>query len=600
MKKDNYKINSDFKPLSSDQIGKHADFDKLLEQFKNNPLEKASSESNTPVVKMEPTQRPGRPWLYPLLAAVAAALVGVMMMVLNPAPPDKVTSEEAQAYFASQPFINPPIKTLKPDYDKSSLNVNQGGTFSYENGSTVIVPPAAFVNGQGNLVEGAVEIHYREFHDYVDFFVSGIPMDYDSAGTRYQLESAGMVEIFATQNGERLRMNPGKSIEVKLVHDIYATDDDPLDFNIYRLDTEQRNWVYEGKNKLEILPAENTGILSATEQATQNYEKQLEKIAEEEKVELKKIEATIARPVAPVPPVKANNTAHVFNLEFTDDMIEAGNAGNDLDEQRAALRNLQKQYKNMLWQVAPDQPDFNENAASNINWVDVKIRQLNQNDYELTLIGTGNQMKVTVNPVLTGADYQQAMVDFNRSFAQYETDLADRQAKLDTAREAILTDIADRKRMAKMNFEKRYETLKAEGKNNKASEELIKHRVVNTFTATNLGIWNCDRPLPPWLVRLEADFKNDQKEAFNSNVAFLADQTNNTVARFYAKKGTEVQYNQNSKKLLWVVTKDNKLAVYRPEQFDDIENRQRSHTFVLDVVDKKIESEEDVREILQF
>jgi len=600
MKKNNYKINSNFTPLTPEQIGKHTDFEALLEQFKNAPQEQASPDSDAPVVKMKPTERPSRRWLYPVLAAVAAALVGVVMMVINPAQSDKVTGEEALAYFASQPFINPPIKTLKPDYNNNSLNVNQGGTFSYDNGSTVVVPPAAFVNGQGNLVEGAVEIHYREFHDYVDFFVSGIPMDYDSAGTRYQLESAGMIEIFATQNGERLTMNPGKSIEVKLVHDIYATADDPLDFNIYRLDTEQRNWVYEGKNKLEILPAEEAAALSPTEQATQNYEAQLATIAKEEKIAIDKIEATVAKPVAPVPPVKADKSAHVFNLKFTDDMIEAGNAGNDLDEQRVALRNLQKQYKNMLWQVAPNQPDFNENAASNINWVDMKLRQLNQNDYELTLIGTGNQMKVTVNPVLTGADYQQAMKDFNKSFATYETALADRQAKLNAAREALLTEIADRKRMAKMAFDKRYETLKAEGKDNKATEELIKHRVVNTFTATNLGIWNCDRPLPPWLVSLEADFKNNQEEQFNSNVAFLADQTNNTVARFYAKKGTRVQYNQNNKKLLWVVTKDNKLAVYRPEKFDDIKNRQRSHTFVLDVVDKEIETEEDVREILQF
>jgi len=129
---------------------------------------------------------------------------------------------------------------------------------------------------------------------------------------------------------------------------------------------------------------------------------------------------------------------------------------------------------------------------------------------------------------------------------------------------------------------------------------MIKHRVVNTFTATSLGIWNCDRPLPPWLVRLKADFKNDQQESFNSNVAFLADQTQNTVAKFYAKKGTEVQYSMNSKKLMWVVTKENKLAVYRPEKFSDIDNRQRSHTFVLDVVDRTIETEEDIREILQF
>jgi len=591
MKKDNYKITKDFKPLSSEQIESHKNFDELLKTFN------ATAQPETPA---EVTGAPRHRWIYPVLAMAAAGLVGVLMMVLNPAPKAD-TAADTKAYFASQPFINPPIKTIKPTYQTQKVDANQGGTYVYDNGSTVIVPPAAFVNGQGGLVEGPVEIKYREFHDYVDFFVSGIPMDYDSMGTRYQLESAGMIEIYAEQNGERLEMNTGKKLDIKLVHDIYAAPGDPLDFNIYHLDTEQRNWVYKGKNNLEILSDANaTAPISKEAQAEENFQSQLASLATEEKQELAKIEATISKPKKPVAPAKANPDAHVFNLEFTEDMIQAGTAGNDLDEQRAALRDLQEQYDNILWQVAPDQPDFNEDAASGISWTDMKLRKLNNRDYELTLIGTANQMKVKVNPVLTGADYQKAMAVFNQSFAKYESAVADREKQLQSARETLLREIDERKRLAKMNFDKRVATLRAEGKDNKVSEEMIKHRIVNNFTATRLGIWNCDRPLPPWLVRLNADFKNDQQEEFNANVAFLADQTQNTVAKFYAKKGTEVQYSRNSKKLMWVVTKENKLAVYRSEKFDDIDNKQRSHTFVMDVVDRTIETEEDIREILQF
>ena len=593
MKKDNYNINKDFKPLSSEQIDSHKNFDELLKKFNT-----ATQPESIPPVEGAPRYR----WIYPVLAMAAAGLIGVLMMVLNPAPKAD-TAAEAKAYFAAQPFINPPIKTLKPTYQTQRADANQGGTYVYENGSTVVVPPAAFVNGQGGLVEGPVEIKYREFHDYVDFFISGIPMNYDSMGTSYHLESAGMIEIYAEQNGERLAMNPGKEIAIKLVHDIYAAPGDPLDFNIYHLDTDQRNWVYKGKNNLKIIPDGNAiAPVSAEDQATKNFEAQLDELKKEEKQELAKIEATIPKPAAPVAPVQSDPSARVFNMEFTEDMIQAGATDNDLDEQRAALRDLQEQYDNILWQVAPGQPDFNDNAASNINWVDMKLRKLNNRDYELTLIGSANQMKVKVNPVLTGADYQEAMTEFNQSFAEYETALANRESQLQSAREELLSEIAERKRLAKMNYDKRIATLKAAGKNNKVTEEMIRHRIVNTFSASSLGIWNCDRPLPPWLVRLNADFQNNQQEAFNSNVAFLADQTRNTVAKFYAKKGTQVQYNRNSKKLLWVVTKENKLAVYRPEKFDDIElsTKKQNHTFVLDVVDRKIETEEDIREILQF
>jgi len=595
MKKDNYKINQDFKPLSSQQIEGHKNFDELLETFK------ATAQAETPS-SVNGAPAPRHRWIYPVLAMAAAGLVGVLMMVLNPALKTD-TAAEAKAYFASQPFINPPIKTLKPTYQTQQVDANQGGTYVYENGSTVVVPPAAFVNGQGGLVEGPVEIKYREFHDYVDFFISGIPMNYDSMGTSYHLESAGMIEIYAEQNGERLTMNPGKELEIKLVHDIYAGPDDPLDFNIYHLDTEQRNWVYKGKNNLDILEEPLLVTPESPEaQVTENYQTQLDDLKKEETQELAKIEATIPKPTTPIAPAKSDPNAHVFNLEFTEDMIQVGTTDNDLDEQRAALRDLQEQYDNILWQVAPNQPGFNENAASSISWVDMKLRKLNNRDYELTLIGTANQMNVNITPVLTGADYQKAMTAFNQSFAKYETALANREGQLQSAREELLREIADRKRIAKMNYDKRIATLKAEGKDNKVTEEMIKHRVVNTFNATSLGIWNCDRPLPPWLVRLNADFQNDQQKDFNSNVAFLADQTQNTVAKFYAKKGTQVQYRRNSKKLMWVVTKENKLAVYRPEKFDDIEvdTKKRSYTFVLDVVDRKIETEEDIREILQF
>jgi len=579
MKKDNYKINQNFKPLSSEQI------------------ESTAPSSETP---SEFTGAPRRRWLYPVIAMAAAGLVGILMMVLNPAPKTDL-SAEGKAYFASQPFINPPIKNIKPTYQAKMVNTNQGGTYTYKNGSTVVVPPAAFINRQGNLVEGPVEIKYKEFHDYVDFFISGIPMDYDSMGTKYQLESAGMIEIYAEQNGERLAMNPGKELEIKLVHDIYAAPDDPLDFNIYHLDTDQRNWVYKGKNNLKILSNPDAiAPISAEARAEANLNEQIKNIEVEEKQKLAKIEGTISKPQKPIEPAQADPNAHVFNLEFTEDMIQVETADNDLDEQRAALRDLQEQYDNILWQVAPNQPDFNENAAGSINWVDMKLRKLNNRDYELTLIGSANQMKVIVNPVLTGADFQKAMDEFNESFAAYESAIADREQQLAAAREALLKEIADRKRLAQMNFDKRIATLKAEGKDNKVTEEMIKYRVVNTFTATSLGIWNCDRPLPPWLVRLEADFLNNDQESFNSNIAFLADQTKNTVAKFYAKKGTEVQYNRNSKKLMWVVTKENKLAVYRPEKFSDIDNKKRSHTFVMDVVDRTIETEEDIREILMF
>ena len=51
---------------------------------------------------------------------------------------------------------------------------------------------------------------------------------------------------------------------------------------------------------------------------------------------------------------------------------------------------------------------------------------------------------------------------------------------------------------------------------------------------------------------------------------------------------------------MWVITKENKIAVFRPEQFKRINQKKGDYTFVLDLVDQEIKSEEDVRKILLF
>ncbi|HRD40305.1 MAG TPA: hypothetical protein PLC65_16880, partial [Bacteroidia bacterium] len=78
--------------------------------------------------------------------------------------------------------------------------------------SKIKVPQNAFVNKAGPDIIGDVEIQYREMHDQADIIASGIPMTYDSAGTKYHFESAGMFDIKASQNGEQVFLKHGKQI----------------------------------------------------------------------------------------------------------------------------------------------------------------------------------------------------------------------------------------------------------------------------------------------------------------------------------------------------------------------------------------------------
>jgi len=106
-----------------------------------------------------------------------------------------------------QSFINPPIEHISIPFTEYIVNAEKGDTAFYNSGSFVIFPPNSFVDEDGEIIKGDVKVLYREFNNPIDFFLSGIPMNYDSSGVVYNFESMGMVEMSATQNGKPLQVN---------------------------------------------------------------------------------------------------------------------------------------------------------------------------------------------------------------------------------------------------------------------------------------------------------------------------------------------------------------------------------------------------------
>lgn len=145
------------------------------------------------------------------------------------------------------PLINPPIPEMDPLFDVQTISAEEGAILRYETGSVVVIPPAALVDREGNPVAGNVEISFREFHDAADILLSGIPMDYDSAGVKQQFQTAGMFELRAHQNGEALFLEKGSMAQVKL-----ASNETEDNYNFYRLNEEARGWQYEGQRSPEV------------------------------------------------------------------------------------------------------------------------------------------------------------------------------------------------------------------------------------------------------------------------------------------------------------------------------------------------------------
>ena len=594
MKKNNYNWNLNPDNLSPEEIAKHKDFEALMEKV----VPANTTPQRAPVIRR----------LYYIGGAVAAALIGILFFTLGSADADTGTPVMAfDEYAATQPYVNPPIESIQKEFTTKALDVNKGGVFTYENGSKVTVPEAAFTDRYGNLAVGDVEIKYKEYHDFVDFFLSGIPLEYDSAGTKYFLESAGMIEIYAEQNGERLDLAPGKTLDIELVSTINMPKGGPIpSFNIYSLDTENRNWVYEGLDRIELAEESAIDLLGEEEESIQEeFNTAIAQLERKEADQLAAIEQSLPMPVAPFKPMKKNNSDQAFNFDIATDNIDYGNAVPTAAQEgvRSAERDLIKlkqEYANTLWQVSPKNGPYENQAIRTVTWDDMVMRHLENQDYELTLIKGEMNMKLIVNPVLSGDDYEEALAKFNAEQAVFNAKVAERRATLNARKATLQQEIEAERAIQEKEFEERIAAYKASGQLTRATDELVQVKVINSFTASRLGIWNCDRPIPPYIYMLKGQFVADDNTEFDGNIAYLVDKARNSVARFYTKKGTNLQFNMNSDNLMWLVTKENKFAIYPPEEFKKIDTKEGEHTFVMNVDQRSIETEEDIRAILNF
>ena len=566
MDKNRYKFKRNPSSLSEERIARHQDFDALMEQFQQS--------------KRKPGIVRALYWLAPLTAA--AGILGWMFLNNGLVQDDYPVQEKA--YFAAQPFVNPPIPKLQAKLVSQKLNAFEGGVFEYENGSKVIVPKSAFVDDQGAVIGGEVEIRYREYHDFVDFFLSGIPMHYDSAGTRYQLESAGMMELYAEQNGKRLNVAPGKAIQVELNGEVLVPADNANelpDFNVYRLDIQEKNWSFEGIDQLEWAD-KLSDVLPSAKNATANYEREKLSIAAERKTALTALANSLPQPTAPVKPARANDNDITFELAF--------NAFDD-----PSLAGLKEKYEGALWKVNLQRsPDFTPELAEQVQWENMSLKKINDGDFELTLFSSGNSIEVSVSPILTGEAFLNAQSDYTKALTAYKTaledwnkEMAEKTASLDRKYDALVL-------AAKNEME--------DAKNDLANSKtkMLKRKVVNRFTANRLGIWNCDFPIKPFNKGVRGDFIDENKNKIEKHTGYLVDKNRNTLSRFYATDGAQVEYNEQSQSLMWVVTEDERIAIFKPENFQQIKKDDGSYTFVMDRIEKELQSEQELRRILEF
>ena len=142
-------------------------------------------------------------------------------------------------------LTNPPIADLDIPSQKFEIDPSQPSVLYSKYGAKINIPSNAFLDENGNVIKEKVVLSFREFYNPLDFYLAGIPMEYQEGGIKKVFESGGMVEINASSNQKTLFVNPANKIKV----DLYSWTKSK-DFNLYDLDKSTRKWIDKGKDSI--------------------------------------------------------------------------------------------------------------------------------------------------------------------------------------------------------------------------------------------------------------------------------------------------------------------------------------------------------------
>jgi len=494
-----------------------------------------------------------------------------------------INDEEIPETTDAVPFITPPFDDVNVEYVNYSFKAENGDTIFHESGSILLFPANSMLDGDGNLVSGKVDIAYREFSDPVDFFLSGIPMNYDSAGVDYMFESSAMCEINASQEGKELFVNPENKPEVNLTSRNASNEQ-----NLYYLDEETKCWVNKGKDEI-------TQVIQNSEEGNTNNHKTNEGDL----------------PQAPVKPRKPNGKSPQFVLEVDPESVPE-----------------LKTYNELVFEIHEDDNSYKASDGNEL-WEDVKMKPGKKaGTYFVTFINATRSVTYLTRPVFEGKNYDQAISEFNDKQDQYETLKKNRLEKEDKFAQEVAAINAQNKKFDSINKirNERLRLLQERRKlefdslksimlaNARIREQKLRERealntysrkigaeAIRTFQLEKFGIWNCDQPIFNGnSIQVIAKFKDESGKELQLPYKTLVYSSVNGIRMFNSDQIETIARTEN---MIWgVLAKEQKFVYVSASEFDKakITYQTGEHTFAAKVHPKKITSPEDIREVLSM
>ncbi len=623
------KINLNRTPLSADEINGAMDFEGLL-----NPQATPAAKGGGKVIKLG---------MYSLAAAAVLAAGIYLWSNQSESTLTEDSSSEVNTTLAADetkekhvPLIDPPVKGYEKEFLTAMINVAEGGEVKLGE-STINVPSNAFLDAEGNLLKGDVELRYREFNDVLDIFLSGIPMEYDSAGVNYTFESNGMFELRGFQKGAEVMIAPEKDLEVKM-----EIAERMAGFSEYYLNEETGVWDFRNGQQYEEL--ENNVLVADNGGGTTHVVKKIGPVSETS-LQLSSLE----NPSEYHTYEFTNPSTHItekliVSKEAKDELMQLNTDISEVKKEKTAKKKEEptkptkgnpalpqieldvdysefpelKAFKNTLFQVAEEDLDDFKPEWGQVEWTDMKInKSAKEGYYRLVFSKPGRREMVKAAPVLSEVDMADALKTYDSLFGKYQNSLD----SLDVVKKEKEAALAAARAKAKAESKKREKELLEQRAAIAAGNEIAKKKyredqlagasderkaqikqnftrqdISAVFNVGGFGYYNCDSPqVFPRGRAVLAEYVNQNEESIGVSATLVE-----KGKRAMFSMGNKLTFNDSAENLLVTVTPSNKIAVLSPSEFNEINKGSRKKCVIkMKECEKELTSKEEIKEFIE-
>lgn len=396
-------------------------------------------------------------------------------------------------------LITPTFPGVKVPSETKSLDPAKGDTLKFALGAELRVPANALVNAKGEAVEGEVDIRFRQYLDPLDMAIAGINMQYDSAGSSFTFESAGMCEVRAFQNGQELFVKEGARLGMSL-----PSSSPESGYNLYVYDSLRQRWTYLEED-IETTKYQEIPLAISN----------LDSIISEE------VDVAFAEEFPLPKPQKMEEGKVQIAVEVPDDV--------NLPELKI--------FNNTQFELLPEDTVYRDaHAEIDWNWAEVEATT-KKGKYRL-IFSTGSQeVAYLVRPVYESKDYEEALAIYESEKIKFE---AERKRITKEAEKARIEANRIRAEAARQQYAALSESLQRQQaalQEQFNADRRSAARLARSFELDNFGTYNCDRiwTTPNEQVFVIAYLESDGPSTYG-RLDFIMSQSNVKTCTFVGRQ----------------------------------------------------------------